>query len=111
MVVEIDLELPEHLRLAVLRLLGMPTFPALCGRDLGLRRWRVETVTVTSLLVVATLESAQRFRIQLVQLYQDEIVTESGEVKLREEMRGRTKRGRSPGSSPSFNVSSMKFDR
>ena len=40
-------------------------------------------------------------RIQLVQLYQDEIVTETGEVRLREEMRGRTKRGRSPGSSPS----------
>jgi hypothetical protein len=40
-------------------------------------------------------------RLQLVRLYRDEMVTETGEVSLREAQGVRGKRGRSPGSSPS----------
>ena len=39
-------------------------------------------------------------RIQLVQLYQDETVTATGEVRLRDTAEGGTKRGRSPNLSP-----------
>ena len=40
-------------------------------------------------------------RIQLVRLYRDEMVTETGEVRLRDALGVMGKRGRSPGSSPS----------
>ena len=49
-------------------------------------------------------------RIQLIRLYRDEMVTETGEVRFRETLAMRGKRGRSPGSSPSLPRSRQRIE-